>query len=405
MAFCKNCGAEIADGVKFCNYCGTMTGMQETVEVETAVVETTKQKANKEKKPSNKKKVLLITGIILAVLLVAFIVVGILTCWFGGPLRGLLLASKRTFTADNMTVEIKVSGDNFVEYYFAMSEDQTDFMCDDGYARQVIEGDTTYFLENGGYAYKYDGGARNIADFIPKYAPRVFTACFKNDEDNWEDLFEEMYIDDYVDSEHTVEFVKYMFRHCITNKKWLEEHTDFKRKGNEYEFTFRLDELADELLSIAEDHDLVEYEVQRMLDRMELPDEKFNVVFEVEKNLLKTVEIRCFGLTIDVEFKDINDTDFEKLSGSVKTKVEDYIKAHTCSKCGDVSLNDDGKCWNCDYGYCQNCYNWVMKDYLYYKNGDYYCSDCYDRMGYCYTCGDFCYTYTWNGRKYCWSHY
>ncbi len=428
MKQCTVCFSQWEDNVKFCGKCGgALVSAQENTDSAQVNEQTVASDAVspensyipqgfEPQQPKKKSfiKPLIIGGAALA-LVVAVVVTGFCTNWFGlgAPLNGLVKALDNTLNAESFTVKetyIYKYDDSeeksVYEQRVVHDRDNEELSCieekDGGSSINCIYNDKYYYISDS-YASVSDFDYDEFID-----AHELVSARYGiGDDIDWgEVVASELSSGDFVVNKDTEEVVEDMMKNYYTDKEWLEEYLGFEKDGNEYSFNVDYKKYYKELKRIfldsglysSKNEEIIEGYFDRIIKNVD-DNQEYEITFTVESGYISRVEIYekddYNEATHIYEVSDVNETEIsEKELKEIKNKVED----NTCEECGYYS-NGDG-----DYhGDCDSCGDHVES--LTHKDGSLYCDDCINSSQ-CEMCGEYSVTmYTYAGLDMCWDCY
>lgn len=435
MRKCPSCGTEFQDNVNFCENCGTPTE-EVIIQAEPAPIYNEPVPAYSEpynpapKKKRKKRKGLLITLIVIAVLLIAGVVTGLLTDWFGlaSPMKKIFNAIEKTAKAESMTVNISFketyrydgethTDENNAEFKYVInpdaeqltvwgsSEDGSEILLVDNVLyKKYTYGDSTR-------AYIYDDSI-DIDEFFEMYNEYINCDSIF-DMEKIEDLIDELGLSEYVDTDELESLLKEAMTDYIFNTEWLEDAAGLEKSGNTYTFEPNIKKILKDAIELCEDSDAFDDEIydelieglNDLIDEWEDVDvEELKLSITLSKKMIKEVEFIIeaddYSFEITISVSDINKTEIsDDEIDEFADEVNGIIAENMCSYCGEVDYYDDhGNCLDCGEHYT-------------YSYGNGYCYDCYyssssSDYGYCDFCGDYEYLYSYyGGYDLCWDCY
>lgn len=172
--FCKNCGNEIKDGVKFCDKCGTLQNMseQDTLTNPTITIQTAQTS-------KNRKRLLRLLIIIIGIIIAIVLVVAILANIFNNSLSvKKVKTGYLTYFSESKT--IGSAFDNY-SYFDDISWEEFDGETDDGEEVSIVEFNATIQMDNYDW-YEYLDAS--------EYAYETLTVQFYTDDNMDSDEFE-----------------------------------------------------------------------------------------------------------------------------------------------------------------------------------------------------------------------
>jgi hypothetical protein len=226
---------------------------------------------------------------------------------YGGPVFSLLLAAKRTVTAQSLTVQVE--GAEVFEMRFITdkeSKDQTYLFVYD-YGTLVYEDQMEYYLRSD-HTYGY----ADRVNRINQKRINIHHAAISGKKLNMKDAFEAFcYLD--VDEKAANRFIKELYLKGISSEKWLREYLGFSKDGNTYNFVIGNDSIK-EILRIAEDTELItEKSVEKALDLIKkLNDFTIDASVTVEGGKINNIELSHNGTSIKITLSDYNTTVIER---------------------------------------------------------------------------------------------
>lgn len=261
MKYCPNCNTELPDNAMFCGACGiSLAQARPQVYVEEPYFVP-------QKKKSKLLPILLTSGIAL-VLVIAVVVTGVLTNWFGfvSPLSGLGKAFTKTLGADSLSVgissryleiDVKCVADeerenltvkaNVGSFTTYLLTDDTLYRLNQAGAWISGDSDRVYGFNEGFFDLRDDRGDLDLGDLG--------------------DAFEDSGLDDIIKPEKTEKFAMDFYRNCLCSNKWLENYLGFDKNGNTYTFNVDVAKLVEELYHRYKDSDYLTYEAKSDMDR------------------------------------------------------------------------------------------------------------------------------------------
>lgn len=422
MKKCERCGSLLPDESIFCLTCGAIMAEDAPIvspeEIPSTVFDPVEIAPEpvadapitapiEQKQPKKKKrKVKLIWKILAAVgvlAIIAFLIIGYVTNWFGGPLGGLYRAFNRTIQADNFRfkydVTVMYTGgignatplEQSVGGEFKVAVDREHRILtvigqmhgNDTVAEIMIRDGMLYSM------YEEDDGLQTLAtERIPQ---ETLDAIFDilngkiSDDDALRDMMELYQIEASIDDVR--DFIKTLEKECFTDQAWLQEYLGYKRSGNRYHFSIDMRELMKELADRAYDADIISKSQKKVWSSQQ----NYTIEVECEVKDGYLTKISCAMDTSYVETKysiELWDIDRSAISdaevNAFQTSVDEYIAAN--------------------YAECSHCGTDERKSGMAYMDGNYYCSGCSASLGKCGTCGTYDYkdgmTYL-NGQHYC----
>ena len=356
---CHNCGAELAEGVSFCCYCGSQLSVPPSPEAPDAAIQTPDAAIAPENpaqdsvilppapEPKPKKPVGLIIAACIAAVLTVVVVLGLCTNWFGfyGPGTRIATAAKNTFEKGNFTVELTIeygyqglSSENYVM-------DMT-IQVDLDMKKQelMLYGETTQDLGSGDYisyiaiidgysisGYKYSGQEYYTKTDISEDLEEFFEAYEDTKDTDWDDLFdliEENTGEDLEDIIDLKAFKKCLraYSRSLNSNKWLKENAGFSTHTSNgvryYEFEpdlYKFSKASLELFEDAfQDEDDYEDSMEAIKDsRSTLNDTDLELLFGIKRSKLVEIEIKYetesngINIAYEMEFTHIGSTDID----------------------------------------------------------------------------------------------
>ena len=350
-------------------------------------------------KPKKKKaKKLLIIAIVAVALIIAVIVTGFCTNWFGlcSPLNDLLEAFNNTAHAENLTFKITLKEEDRTQ----VSEGEIEINAEDEKLTYFFESDTAKVCSFDNYLYKssYGYGSESKMNYDVYFEDyNKFIAVIDGEEEvDWEEFVEVNHLEDHMNADEIEPFLQELYKECFSNKKWLEEYMGFEKDGDNYIFDPDLKKLFEELKDICNNSDAftkdgkeeITDDFDRAIDNI-TDDESVKITITVESGYIKVVKLDVQNENADaaltVELSDINETEItDKELNKIKDEVVELIEDNTCDVCGMVFYNDVDKKF---HGDCEDCNEHV--ECLYELDNAYYCYDCYEaNKQQCEFCGD-----------------
>jgi|GEM_PF-1043274 len=461
MKICPICNHQNEDSAKFCDGCGSPLTEQSAQApapnaADPAFTEIPSAPASEApaEKPKKKnflsKRLFLILGGALSVAGIV-VLIGALTNWFGlvSPLQGLFKAFAKTAEAESLTISVKAKmGDEKAKgsFRYVMDPDEETLaflggMEEDGrnqkialYKGDLIRITTSDNMDFDSYNYaNIQENALDEDDFFEKLEDLKEEA----EDPDWEEYVENAGLEDYIDADEIEAFFEDFYKDKLCDSEWLEEYLGFEKDGNTYAFEPDPDDLAEEMLEVLIDSDVLSRDARDSLkdlrddiEDVDLDNVKVRIAFTVKRGYISEIEfhLKVKGgetLSIEIEITDPNNTEISSSElKKVKKAAEQIIEQNTCKECGHYGLENHGDCSECGaHGYigydgkvCWDCYN--KPDYSYAGRG--YCCDCgYYRetyysyykyrmcesciednyyyssnKGYCFECGDYEYLYS-----------
>lgn len=394
MKFCGNCGTGWDDTAKVCGNCGTPlaqvtapsqpaapTAVQAPPQVQAPVYAPVQAPAAAAKKGLGVKLVAIIAA---AAVVVGVVVTGFLTGWFGGsggPMEEIMEAAVDAVESGSFKItatykrnggssdsssreEIIVAIDPDEELFYCEYDDSTDRTLCTADGIWELRYDDTGSVSNAYYADR-ENGTRMI-DLI-MLAQEALTS---NDDEALADVLD-MFMEvlfarganSFVDTDEAVAFLREFESEYLSDEAWLEEMLGLEETDNGYKFKINLRKVLKEVLNSAEESDFMDGESLYALEAM-LSFINFEIDLEVEiddgdrllVDLSWTQGIYSEGFEIEISEFGEHDLDGDDID-RIKDEVAAYEREHTCPSCGETSY-DNGRCWNCNYGYSNDEYYW-----------------------------------------------
>ncbi len=416
MKHCSNCGVQLEDTALVCTACGANQEENQQpapVQEAPATQEVANEPVAAEETPGKKKKtgvkLALIAAVVVVVLGVAALV-GYFTDWFGlySPIDKLALAFKSTLTAQSMTVNVDIDGEE-AELRTMVDKEGKNLTV-------MAKIDNYIYLADDGKYYEYHKNYAAYSDVYEYDNDQVFSIYEKAtaEEVNWDDIAKEAEVKDYVNADKFEDFFITFYKEYMKSDEWLEETMGYSLEDGVYTFKPEADDFVKDMIDLVKEKELVKGDYKDYIDEVEedfereLDDlESLEIKITLDGDYLSKVEaeVKTEWDTFDVtvEFSKINETTIDKdeVEKIAKT-VNDAIEADKCPQCG-YRRGGDEYCWNCQQwcytcqtyrdkndmiGYsgacnhcsaeCQGCWNVFTKDNLYNYNNQYtYCYNCY----------------------------
>lgn len=357
--FCTTCGTEFPDGNRFCPNCGTAAEQAPLNETNPAYAPPAPEtyedySAPAPEAPKNKSRFSLVQKIIAGAVCLALLIclIGLCTNWFGlnGIGNQIARAAKKTLSADNMTIDLRITDDNgneitgFAQLAINLKKEQITF-----YGELDMDGEVGVIALYDGYLllgmdgeYVTQDISDELDEFFDVYAENKdnYKDYIRGGKIDWEKLLtdEDLFGDDAEDIyDEACEYVDFKelnkslstLGKKLNSKSWLKKNAGYsaKRSNGIKVHTFDLDlyKLVTAVLPIFEDvfvdSDVYD-EAMDSLDEMEdsFDDVEATIGFGVKGGKLRLIEgeVSAMGETYEVslEFSDIN-----------KTKLDtDYIE-------------------------------------------------------------------------------
>lgn len=333
---CPRCGAAMNPGAVFCMSCGWSAGYAANPvgDFGTDAAKPT-DGANftaGARKPVSGKVIGIIAGAAVALVVLAVLLIGVFTNWFGltGPVMTVANATKNTLTAENLTVEFYVdTGYETVEgvAYIDMDMDQRvlNLLMElevDNETGDLVIYDEYLILHSDGY-YQYVDIGDQLDAFFDTYEKTG------SSELDWEELLDEINPDAYEELEEIIDFD--ILNDCIAayakklnDPNWLEKNagysTEKKDGATRYILEPELAVLVPESVAYFEDafvdHDVYEDMMDEMEDLEEIDDElEIMVAFGVKgSNLVSLdadIEVEGEEVSVEITFSDIGKTQLD----------------------------------------------------------------------------------------------
>ena len=430
MRKCPSCGTEFQDNVKFCGKCGMPTE-EVNVQSESAPVYNEPVAVYSEpynpapKKKHKKRKGLIITLIVVAVLLIAGVVAGLLTDWFGfaSPMKKIFNAIENTVKAESMTINISLKetnrhGDTYesngeIKYVINPDAEQLTVWnsADDGSAILLVDNVLYEKLTYDGSTRAYiDDDCLDIDELFELYDEYINNDT-TFDEEKIEDILDETGLSDYVDTDEFEVLLKKAMNDYIFNTDWLESAAGLEKSGNTYTFEPNIKKILKDAIELCEDSDAFDSEIHEELidalydgiDEWESEDiDELKISITLSKKMIKEIEVVFesddYSFELKISISDINKTEIsDDETDEFTDEVNEIIADSLCSYCGEADYYDD-------HGLCLDC-----GEHYTYSYGNGYCSDCYysssSDYGYCDFCNDYEYLYYYSGYDLCWDCY
>lgn len=471
MKFCAKCGGSVQDDAVFCLNCGSSITNSTPVEFQEepaepvldspapveceelpdaapicAAEEPAEEAAPPmpRKKKSKGKLIGIIVGGIVLLAAIAFVIIGFVTNWFGGPLGGLANACAKTWNAGNFTLNLSASIDMSKSYDSSMgiigdptmgslmSDLSGEFKIDiDRENRELIvladipvrEYAATILIHNCSmYMIARDQEDQILSAQTQQLPQESFDELFdilngdnETNDEALEKLLEQL--DSKADVEELKAFFQSIGRECLGNQEWLEEFLGFEKKDNKYTFEIDVDDLTKDLAERAYEADIISKSQKKSMTSTK-SNATIEIDMTVEGGYLTELEMLMDTETMDIsfimEFSDINKTEItEDDINDTKDTVTEYVDTYyaVCGKCEEQhkkldmhQIGDDFYCGPCYFSLeiCRTCNEIHSGENMTYLNGKHYCADCYAEYKNTHTC-DLCGTLT-GENSICYNH-
>jgi len=316
---------------------------------------------------------------------VAVLITGILTSWFGladmnrgsgklgkgvpvnGPLKDLIKATFNSVNSDSWTLEAYIVDDDDTEkaeMRFQYDPEKEEFVI-------LLETEVSTVLLDGNKQYTYSDSGRAYYNRVDdEEATELFSEIRSGEEIDWgeiTDLFGET--SDTIRKSNLEDAVELFFKECLMNEEWLEETLGFERRRNEFVFEFKYSELAEAIIEIADDADLLKgkkVDALNSLDKMVSngSDVEISLSIKIADGYISTIyvelETKNQGIEYEWAISDYNKTEIsDEEKDDIKDTVDDLMEEYRCSVCGmyvygmnGIFLKVDGvyRCSECMYG-------------------------------------------------------
>lgn len=353
--FCKTCGTPFPDGDQYCPNCGTPaaqdspddTFAQYAPPAEENYAPNTAPAASAPEAPKKKSSFSLLQKIIAIAVCAALLIclIGVCTNWFGlnGPANKIMRATKKTLSADSMTIDISYTDDDGTEVtgfvQLAINLDKEEITV---YGELEMDGETGIIALHDGYLLLGTDGeyvTQDISDELDQFfeiysenkdkykdyikGGKIDWEKLLTDEDIFGDEAEDIYDEacEYVDFKELNKSLSTLGKK-LNSKSWLKKNAGYstKRSNGIKVHTFDVDiyKLVTAVLPIFEDVFVDSDVYDNAMDELDDMEEEFDeyeisVGFGVKGGKLRLIEVDLtddYGDTynICVEFNDINKT-------------------------------------------------------------------------------------------------
>lgn len=269
MKHCSNCNTQLPDNAMFCGACGNSLAQSPVQPQPQAYVE--EQYFVPQKKKSKLLPILLTSGIAL-VLVIAVVVTGVLTNWFGfvSPLRGLGKAFTKTLGADSLSVNLNVElldEDVDIDVKCVADEKRENLAVKATVANYItflMTDDTSYLL------YKLGSYSSGEIDHMYGFNDEFFDLRDDRgdfDLDDLDDIVEKSELNEIIKPQKAEAFVMDFYRNCLCSDKWLENYLGFDKSGNTYTFNVDMAKLVEDIYYRYKDSDYLTLEAKSDMDR------------------------------------------------------------------------------------------------------------------------------------------